>query len=72
MQESDKHYDDVLLDILVQISEQNKAVEAYLLQKNYEMALTELSQVNEKLAEYTGMVTLLIHIKNHYSDKEPN
>ncbi|AAU04087.1 hypothetical protein [Rickettsia typhi] len=66
----ENHYNKLLKDIMLKTLEQNKTVETYLIQQDFSSALDELQQINEKLAEYCKVFTLLEIIKTELDEED--
>ncbi|HJD56061.1 MAG TPA: hypothetical protein LFW21_05475 [Rickettsia endosymbiont of Pyrocoelia pectoralis] len=60
---------DLLENVLNTTLDQNKVAKAYLLQKDYDNALNEIKDMQEKLEELMQIFSLLAVLKKHFSEE---
>ncbi|HJD55972.1 MAG TPA: hypothetical protein LFW21_04985 [Rickettsia endosymbiont of Pyrocoelia pectoralis] len=70
MSKSENYYYKFLQDILLKTLEQNKAIESYIIQKDFDNALAEMEIANERLEECSKVFSLLEAIKAQFPDKD--
>ncbi|MGX6960070.1 MAG: hypothetical protein ACIPMY_02240 [Rickettsia endosymbiont of Pentastiridius leporinus] len=69
MSKLENYYYRFLQDILLKTLEQNKTIEAYIIQKDVDKALAAMQIANERLEECSKVFSLFETIKAQFPDK---